>query len=255
MADYSILKGTNGGTVPKILMPLPDEGYDPTEASIPWKECHERGWQVTISTENGKPSQADHHRLQGPLPGLISAGEKARAAHQMMTQDASYQHPLPYSEIVVGQYHGLILPGGDALPMRQYFESTILREKVLQFWQQGRLVGAICHGVLVLARTVDPQTNKSILYGHKLTAPPKSLDRFGYQMDRWLIRHGYIMYPRCVSDEVRDCLQNPQDLLATSILSPFVVVDGNLVTSRWYMDAGLFAKRFADELQKVLSPS
>jgi putative intracellular protease/amidase len=35
------------------------------------------------------------------------------------------------------------------------------------------LIGAICHGVLVLARTIDPQTGRSLLFGHKVTAPPR----------------------------------------------------------------------------------
>jgi putative intracellular protease/amidase len=250
MCDYAIPSNKPDGNHVNIFMPLPDIGFDPTEASIPWKECHSRGWQVTISTETGKPSQADQHRLNGPLPGLISAGKKAKAAYQLMIQDPSYHHPISYPAIQPELFDALLLPGGDALSMHQYLDSLTLREKVLKFWQLGKLVGAICHGVLVLARTIDPATGHSVLYGHKLTAPPKSLDRLGYQLDRWLVKHGYIMYPQCVAEEVRGCLQHPNDLLAASLLSPFVVVDGNLVTSRWYMDAELFARRFADELQE-----
>ncbi len=66
------------------------------------------------------------------------------------------------------------------------------RDKVLQFWQQGKLIGAICHGILVLTRTIDPQTGQSVLYGHKVTALPRSLDRFAYLLDSWFIKHGYI---------------------------------------------------------------
>jgi hypothetical protein len=90
-----------------------------------------------------------------------------------------------------------------------------------------------------------------VLYGHKVTAPPKSLDRFGYLFDKWLLRHGYIMYSCCVADEVCACLEHKEDFsVGPSILAPYVVTDRNLITSRWYMDAELFSERFADELQQ-----
>ena len=243
---------TNTARVPaSILMPLPDWDFDPTEAAIPWKECSSHGWSVAFSTEHGNIAQGDTHKLKGPLPGLLSASAKARAAYQQMTQDSSYQHPISYAEIDPDRYQAILLPGGDTLRMRQYLESTVLQNKVLQFWQQGKLIGAICHGVLVLARTIDPQTGRSVLYGLKVTSLPKSLDRTGYLLDSWLLKRGYLIYSCCVAEEVRTCLEHPGDFsTGPGILVPYVVSDGNLVTSRWYLDAELFSERFADELQQ-----
>jgi putative intracellular protease/amidase len=242
----------NPGTViPHILIPLPDQDFDPTECAIPWKACASRGWSVAFSTEHGNVAQADPHKLKGPLPGLLSAGAKAKAAYLQMTQDPAYQQPIPYAEIDPDRYQAILLPGGDTLRMRQYLDSPELRSKVLQLWQQGKLIGAICHGVLVLARTIDPQTGHSVLYGHKVTAVPKSLDRAAYWLDRRLLRRGYLMYPRCVAEEVRACLERPEDFSdGPNMLVPYVVSDGNLITSRWYIDAELFSQRFADELQR-----
>ncbi len=237
-----------------ILMPLPDYGFDPTESAIPWQECTRRGWHVDISTEAGSVPQCDQNKLTGPLPGLISASNNARTAYRQMLQDSSYQHPIPYMDIDPDRYEALLLPGGDALGMRQYLESTALQAKVLQFWRQKKLIGAICHGMLVAARTQDPHSGHSILYGHKVTAPPKVLDRFAYRFDSWLLKRGYIMYPQCVEDEVRASLERPDDLSSgPGFFSPYVVSDGNLVAARWYLDAELFAERFANILQQRLS--
>jgi len=231
-------------------MPLPDHDFDPTESAIPWKVCTSRGWEVVFSTEHGNVAQTDPHLLNGPLPGLLSAGAKAKAAFRQMEQDPSYQHPIPYAEIDPDRYQAILLPGGHALGNRQYLECTVLQNEVLQFWQKGKVIGAICHGVLVVARTIDPRTGHSVLYGHKVTAVPKSLDRAGYLLDTWLVRRGYVMYSSCVADEVRACLERPEDFSnGPSVLDPYVVSDGNLITSRWYMDAKKFAERFADELQ------
>jgi putative intracellular protease/amidase len=251
MDDITLTTPNSAMFNPHILMPIPDHDFDPTEASIPWMACNSRGWSVVISTENGNVPEADSNKLHGPLPGLLTASKKARVAYQKMTQDPYYQHPIRYAEINPGDYHALLLPGGDGLRMRQYLESVVLQDKVLQFWQQGKLIGAICHGILVMARTINPETQRSVLYGYKVTAPPKSLDRFAYHIDKWLIRHGYIMYPSCVEDEVRACLQYPEDLSAgPGILSPYVVSHENLITTRTYMDAEAFAERFTNELQQ-----
>jgi putative intracellular protease/amidase len=235
---------------PNILIPLPDHDFDPTESAIPWKVCTSRGWKVIFSTEHGKVAQADPHLLKGPILGPFGASAKAQAAYRQMTQDPAFQQPIPYAEIDPEQAQAILLPGGHAPGMRQYVESPVLQNKVLQFWQQGRLIGAICHGMLVLTRTIDPQTGRSILYGHKVTALPRLIDRAGYQLAR-LLRRRYLIYSCYVAEEVRACLEHPADFSnGPSILVPYVVSDGNLVTSRWPVDADLFSERFADALEQ-----
>jgi putative intracellular protease/amidase len=252
MDEQEIDRRDSSEIYPKVLMPLPDHDFDPTEAAIPWKLCTSHGMQVVISTEHGYIPQTDLNRLNGPLPGLISAGANVKSAYKDMTQDPLFQNPIPYAEIEPNQFDALLLPGGDAPRMRQYLDSELLRSKVLGFWQQGKLIGAICHGMLVIARTIDPQTGRSVLYGHKVTAIPSSLDKLAYRLDHWLTKHGYIMYDQCVSDEVRSCLARPEDFSrGPGLLAPFAVTDGNLVTARWYMDAELFTKRFIDQLDKL----
>ncbi len=161
------------------------------------------------------------------------------------------RQPLGWrAEIDPDQHQAILLPGGDTPRMRQYLESPVLQNNVLQFSQQGKLMGAICHGVLVLARTIDPQTGHSVLYGRKVTALPRSLDRFGYLLGTKLLRHEYLVYSCYVAEEVRACLERPEDFSdGPSPLVPYVFSDGNLITSRWYMDADLFSERFAKALE------
>jgi putative intracellular protease/amidase len=56
-------------------------------------------------------------------------------------------------------------------------------EQVARFWALGRPVGAICHGVLVLARTRDPVTGRSVLAGRRTTCLPKYMQRLAWV--RW----------------------------------------------------------------------
>ena len=124
-----------------ILMPLPDHDFDPTEAAIPWKACSLQGWKIAISTETGNIPEGDLHRLEGPLPGLLSASQNARLAYREMTQDPAYRQPIPYEGIDPSQYEALLLPGGDGLRVRQYLDNSLLRSKVLQFYEQHKLIG------------------------------------------------------------------------------------------------------------------
>ena len=59
----------------------------------------------------------------------------------------------------------------------QYLGSHELQRRVAAFWSLGRPVGAICHGVLVLARATDPATGRSVLAGRRTTCLPKYMER------------------------------------------------------------------------------
>lgn len=238
-------------SVPQILIPLPDHDFDPTESATPWKMCTERGWKVHFATEHGNVPAADHRLLKGPLLGPLGAGPKALKAYRQMTQDPAYQHPIPYADIQPAQYVGLILPGGHAPGMKQYLESPVLQEKVFQFWKQGAVIGAICHGVLVAARTIDPETGRSILYGSKVTALTRDLEMAGFALTFWLLGRRYRTYPCYVADEVRGVLERPQDFqVGRSMLVPFAYRDGRLVTARWPLDATLFTRLFIQNIDE-----
>jgi len=62
--------------------------------------------------------------------------------------------------------------------MKPYLESKVLQQKMVPFINNdSKVTGAICHGVLVLSRAIDPQTEKSVLYKRKTTTLPKYLER------------------------------------------------------------------------------
>ena len=93
--------------------------------------------------------------------------------------------------------------------MRQYLGSPVLREQVARFWALGRPVGAICHGVLVLARTRDPATGRSVLADRQTTCLPKYMERSAYLATAWRLGRYYRTYPAYVQDEVEAALDDP----------------------------------------------
>ena len=67
------------------------------------------------------------------------------------------------------EYNALHLPGGHAPGMVQYLECEVLQHKVAEFFVADKLVSAVCHGPVVLARTTDPRTGRSVLDGRRVT--------------------------------------------------------------------------------------
>ncbi len=233
----------------QAIIPLPDRDFDPTEVAIPWQHFVEAGWQVIFSTETGQMGQADPRLLTGVIFGQLGARPDALAAYRALTKDEAFQHPIPYENIDSQQYAVLLLPGGHAKGMRQYLENKVLQDKTLEFLTQNKVVGAICHGVLVLARTIDPETGRSVLYGRKVTALTKQLERTAYYLTSWRLGDYYRTYPEYVEDETLKVLKDRSDFLhGDSIWQPFVVEDGNLTTARYPLDAHLFAQTVLDRV-------
>src|SRR5207253_10584688 len=130
-----------------------------------------------------------------------------------LRSDAEFRAPMAWADVEPGEYDGLILPGGHAPRMRQYLGSEALRTKVAEYWGLGRPVGAICHGVLVLARTRDRATGRSLLYGRRTTCLPKYMERSAFVTTAWRLGRYYRTYPAYVEDEVRDALRDRADFV------------------------------------------
>jgi hypothetical protein len=127
----------------------------------------------------------------------------------------------------------------------------------------GRPVGAICHGVLVLARTRDAATGRSVLAGRPTTCLPKNMERLACLATAWRVGRYYRTYPACVQDEVEATLDDPGSQFQRGPLTltargtaaggrpAFAVADRNYLSARWPGDTYLFARRFCDLLQST----
>ncbi|HVA61238.1 MAG TPA: type 1 glutamine amidotransferase domain-containing protein [Mycobacteriales bacterium] len=247
--------GVAGGA--RVLIPLPDTDFDVTEVAVPWRLLTDAGHSVVFATESGATPAADPRLLEGVLFGQLGAAEEPRRFYGELTGAPSFRSPTPWSELSPADFDGLLLPGGHAPGMRQYLGSADLQRQVVAFWRTGRPVAAICHGVLVLARSVDPDTGRSVLAGSRTTCLPKYLERAAYLATAWRLGRYYRTYPAYVADEVRAALVAPdrQFLVGPRVLSrrgtatddrpAFVVEDGRYLSARWPGDAYLFARRFA----------
>ncbi len=241
-------------------MPLPDRDFDVTEVAVPWRLITSAGHDVVFASEvAGTELAADPRLLTGVVFGQLGAAPEPQEFYRAMVESDEFRSPIAWEDIQPDAYDGMILAGGHAPGMRQYLASPRLHEKVARFWALDRPVGAICHGVIVLARSLDPTTGRSVLAGRQTTCLTKSLERTAYYLTAWKLGRYYRTYREYVQDEVVAALDDPSQFHSGPFVGgargtmsddrpAFTVTDGNYVSARWPGDAYLFAKRFLELL-------
>jgi putative intracellular protease/amidase len=244
----------------RVLVPLPDRDFDPTEAAVPWHVLTHAGHQVVFATERGAVAACDPLLIRGVIFGELGAKPDPKGFYADMVASKELRTPITWSAIDPDGYDALLLPGGHAQGMRQYLGSELLQEKIAAFTTTGKPLAAICHGVLVLARARDPKTGQSVLHGRRTTCLPKYMEKVAYYLTAW--KHGryYRTYDAYVEDEVVSALEDPSHFVrgpitlmkhgvANDDAGAFVVEDGNYVSARWPGDAFLFAKKLLSRLK------
>jgi len=239
-----------------VLIPLPDRDFDVTEVAVPWKLLTEAGWEVVFATEAGDAGPtpaADPLLIDGVLFGTLGARPEPLAFYRELEQAPAFRAPRRWRDLDPADFAGLFLPGGHAAGMRQLLDSAELHAWIARFWQTGRPVAAICHGVLALARA-------GVLRGRRTTCLPKYMERSAYLLTFWKLGRYYRTYPAYVEEEVRaavgdDALfeRGPRVLTSRGTRdddrAAFVVEDGAYVSARWPGDGYLIAKRFLTKLE------
>jgi len=247
-----------------VLIPLPDRDFEATEAAIPWRFLTRAGHDVVFATEHGSTTPAaDPLTLTGYAGKLGVASPDAAAAYREMQQSPAFCSPVAWSALDVRSFDGLFLPGGHAPGMRQYLGSTPLHRAVAAFFRLRRPVAAVCHGPIVLARAIDPDSGKSVLADRRTTCLPRFMETIGLLATVWKYGSSYMRtYPDYVEDEVKHALLDPKRQFSRGPLplrpgsehddrGAFVVQHDHYLSARYPGDIYLLAKRFIDAIEEL----
>ncbi|GAB2875053.1 type 1 glutamine amidotransferase domain-containing protein [Pseudoduganella ginsengisoli] len=288
-----------------ILIPLPPTDFDPTEAALSWKILRDAGHTIHFATPDGRRAYADPMMISGYgldpwgwIPGLnklrviglmLRADRYGRAAYRALEQDAHFLHPKRYDALRVEDYDALLLPGGHAQGMKVYLENKTLQDFVAAFFDgkdaQGRHkpVAAVCHGVVLAARSISRATGKSVLHGRKTTALTWKREKSAWDLSKFLARFWDPDYYRTyrespgepagyrgVEQEIKRALARDADFIGVPRDAPhrflktsgivrdridddraaWVVRDGNYLSARWPGDVHTFARQFSSMLNE-----
>jgi putative intracellular protease/amidase len=282
----------------RVLVVLPAQDFDPSEAAVSWRVLTDAGHAVSFATPDGRPAAADVMMLTGqgldpwgaipllrklPLIGLLMrANRDARKAYAEMIAGPDYAAPLRWDAVDASAFDALLLPGGHrARGMRDYLESEVLQNLVVRFFDNEKPVAAICHGVLLAARSISKRTGRSVLWGYQTTALTWAFENSAWSVARitrfwdpnyyrtYLEESGQPDGYMSVQQEVTRALARPEDFCDVPRNDPryrrktsglardsmdddtpaFVVRDRNYVSARWPGDVHTFAKTFAGMLK------
>lgn len=247
-----------------ILMVLPEHDYDPTESSVPWQALRKIGQKVVFATPDGRPSKVDTRLTEtgfGLLSPFLMTKCGALKTHSEMERDENFNRPLSYDDVDVSEIDGLLVPGGHAPGMKTMLESKCIQDKVVSFFEANKPVAAVCHGVLLLARSISSSTGKSVLYGRKTTCLTKRLELSGWAMTALWLKNYYRTYPVTVQEEVMAVLERKSDFIHGPLFPKrdseqhlergFTVRDGNYISARWPGDCYRFGKEFAELVSRA----
>jgi putative intracellular protease/amidase len=282
----------------RVLIPLPARDFDPSEAAISWRVLVNAGHVVCFATPDGRPAVADDMMLTGrgldpwgaipllrnlPLVGLLMrANRDARQAYADMIADPNYVAPQRWDAVDASAFDGLLLPGGHrARGMCAFLESETLQAHVASFFEAEKPVAAVCHGVLLAARSISQRSGRSVLSGYQTTALTWAFESSAWSVARitrfwdpdyyrtYLEAAGQPKGFMSVQQEVTRALARAEDFRDVPREDPlfrrktsglardsiddetpaFVVRDRNYVSARWPGDAHTFAKIFAGILK------
>ena len=290
-------------------MPLPSQDFDPTEVSIPWKMLKDAGFNVVFATVDGKRGYCDPIMMSGEgldpwgwIPGLkklrfiglfLRGNKSSRIAYQELEQDESFLKPKRYDELMVSDFAGMSLAGGHAVGIKQYLEDKTLQGFVAEFFEtldrsgQHKPISAICHGVVLAARSQSQTKNQSVLFGKKTTALTWKFEKSAWDLTKYFARFWDPDYYRTymetkaepmgywsVESEVKRALRDDSDFLdvppkaeqhflktsgffrdsVNDNRPSWVVSDGNYVSARWPGDAYTMTSEFISKLNPSSNP-
>ncbi len=243
---------------PVIHFLLPAGDYDPTESALPWRALRDAGVEVRFATPAGEPAFADRRLTDDGfslLSPFLMTKRDPLETYRRMTADPQFLAPARHDEVELGASDGVFVPGGHAKGVRTLIESEPAQAVVVDAMARDLPLGAVCHGVLLLARAIDPRTGHSPLYGRRTTALTESMELTAWNLTRLWLGDYYRTYAETVQAEVTAALAGADDFDAGPRLarrdSPdrldrgFTVRDGNYISARWPGDCHRVGAEFA----------
>jgi len=239
-AGYKVDFATPKGTKPLALPPSMDPNYvDPP-----------LGRTVTTPDMAGKVKQVEaSSKLDHPLNLTQWLPVKPYfSSPNYLSELFSYNESLDKVAIDVQKYDALVLVGGSG-PILDMANNKRLQDLIRMFLKAGKPVAGECYGVAVLAFTRDEITEKSIIYGKRVTGHPLAFDYndgHGYLK----IDHGFQGAPYQLEFILKDAVGPDGQFIGNVGKKYSVIVDYPIITARTTGDSELCGQKLVEVLEK-----
>lgn len=186
-------------------------GFEMDEFAQAWLILKANGFAVDVASPAGGAVEADKYNPEEPFNAELLADADATG---------KLAATLPTASVKAGDYAGVLVIGGKGA-MFDLPGDTALQSVIAAVWQQGGVVGAVCHGpaALVDVRLAD---GRRLVDGRQMTGFTQEEEAlFG---KRWAKEFAFQLEP-----QLRGYGARWQE---APLMMPKVVVDGRLVTGQ-----------------------
>ena len=224
----------------KVLFVLPSHdqlgnsghktGYWLEEFASPYYEFTDNEYEVTIASPKGGKPPVDPKSLQPE-----NQTEYTKRLQNDKDAKEKLENTKLLSDIYSGDYDTLFLPGGHG-PMWDLSEDKDLKKTVEDFYNDDKVISAVCHGPAGLLQATDKSGN-SILRNKRVT---------GFTNDEEETVKLEKTVPFSLEDRLKEVGSNFEK---SENFKPFVVSDGRIITGQNPASAFLAAKKVIEILR------
>lgn len=204
-------------------------GFWWSELTHPYYEFTEKGYEVEIfSPEGGKclgDAMSDPRDASGySASDLISLGFIHSAGLFELIENTG-----KVLEIDVERFDAIVVAGGQA-PMFTFEKETDLHSKFVEFYENGKIAAALCHGVAIL-KFAKLKNGEYLAKGKTITGFANVEEDFADEAvwQYGMLPKGQHIMPWRIEDELKSLGAN---YVQAGLWRGFAVRDGNLITGQ-----------------------
>ncbi|CAI0654151.1 unnamed protein product [Colletotrichum noveboracense] len=174
--------------------------------------------------------------------------------YESMTESAEMQQPLSWTapDFSLDDFDVVHIPGGHDKDVRQLMDNSVVQKLFANYFPKTKkpgkkVVGAICHGPLVLCNAKGEDGN-SVLYHCTTTALPACFESVAFHGTRLFLGDYYKTYgagSENVETSMKKVLKDPSQFKSSWVPNrPFVVEDTeyNYISARFPPDAAKYSE-------------
>lgn len=187
-----------------VLVLASNYGLWAEELQAPWDAMKKAGHNLTLATFLGKTPlpfklSMDPEFIDPMLNIPMNPPELLSRVNEIL-DTGEWNNPITFNEANMKDYDALVIVGGPGAAV-DIAGNMFVHRLTLDAYKSGKVIGALCYAVAVLAFTRDPGNgNKSIIHQKRVTAHPHAWD---FDVD-------------VVYDVVRSTADNPDMKLRTA---------------------------------------
>ncbi|RCS56967.1 type 1 glutamine amidotransferase domain-containing protein [Parvibium lacunae] len=214
-------------------------GFWWSELTHPYLEFTEAGYLVDIYSPDGGPVVADAMSDPRDSSGYSAADIVSLGfIHHPQLMEKLTNTPA-IGTLQIADYDALVVAGGQA-PMFTFASATALQATFVAFYEQGKVVAALCHGTALLAYA-KLSNGEYLVKGKTVTGFANAEEDFADQAvwDYGLLARDKHVMPWRIEDRLRELGAN---YIQGGLWRSFAVRDGNLVTGQQNFSGRLTAQ-------------